>query len=389
MTYEAAIKTQLRDRLDSPSHDLTHLDTVLAYARSLGVTYGGDPDILTAAALLHDLGRNDPRLHGAASAARSAEMARDILAAVDFPPDRIEPTLLAIREHDQPDVRPASLEGRILKDADFLAGFGATGIVRAALWTGESGGTQADLLDRLERKMPARIASLEFEQSRQHARRDYLFVRLFLDRLHMDKTLRPLAAAPYVVIEGISGAGKSTQAKLLANRFDFLGPESLYLHEPTPFFKDVRDFIGADKTDRHYQTLLLLLDRYVTLRPQLETALANGQPIVADRSYLSTMVYQADPASDWLSAAHIAQLHSLLPQPTHLILLDLPADHAFARIEARGGERGSHETLELLRQHRERFLALRHDFPHMQVIDVTGREVDVVHASIWRALNLP
>lgn len=376
MTYEDAIKAHLRDRLDSASHSLDHLDAVLSYARGLAATYGGDDDVLTAAALLHDLGRNDKRLHGAASAEQSAQLARGILDAVAFPAEKIPLVLVAIGEHDQPELRPTALEGRILKDADFLAGFGAVGIARAALWTGESGGTIDNLLDRLERKMPARLASLEFPQSRQQAAGEYLFVRLFVEKLRAPAVMSPLPRAPYVVIEGISGAGKSTQADLLAGCFG----AALRLHEPTPWFKPLRDSLAADLTA---QAHLLLLDRYLNLRPQIESALASGTPVISDRSYLSSMVYQSEPP---LSAGLVALLHQIIPQPTHLFLLDVPAETALHRIEARGGERGRFETPDRLAAHRARFLSLRAYFPHMQVIDADAHTPAEIHDHLRAAV---
>lgn len=375
--YEHAIKAHLRDRLGSASHSMRHLDDVLGYARALGATCGGDPDVLTAAALLHDLGRNDKRLHGAASADKSAEMALDILTSVAFPAEKIPAVLQAIREHDQPELRPTQLEGRILKDADFLAGFGAVGIARAALWTGESGGTLDDLIDRLERKMAARIASLEFPQSRTQAGGDYLFVRLFLEKLRAPKSMPLRLTAPYVVIEGVSGAGKSTQADLLAGAY----AAALRLREPTDWFREMR---GATAADLTAQAHLLLLDRYLNLRPQIESALSAGTPVISDRSYLSSMVYQSDAP---LSMGLVALMHQIVPQPTHLFLLDLSPAEALRRIEGRGGERGRFETPELLALHRERFLELRAYFPQMQVIDAAAHSPADIHAHIRAAVT--
>ena len=69
-----------------------------------------------------------------------------------------------------------------------------------------------DLIERLERKMPVRLASLEFEQSRYHAMKESILVKHFIDRIQSSVTLTPLPSAPYVVIEGISGSGKSAHA---------------------------------------------------------------------------------------------------------------------------------------------------------------------------------
>jgi dTMP kinase len=386
--YEHAIRSALRGSLGSASHSMDHLDRVLGYALALRETYGGDLDVITAAVLLHDLGRNDKAIHGAASAQRSADDAQTLLQQVGFPADIIPAVQQAIAEHDQPDLRPATLEGRILKDADFLAGFGATGIVRAALWTGESGGTMDDLRHRLETKMAARIASLEFEQSRHQAMQDYLFVRLFLEQLDSDAPMLTLPPAPYVVIEGISGSGKSTQAEMLATRFAQEGYDPVRLHEPTPWYKEMRANLDARQRDRQTQLLLLLTDRYINVRFPIQDAQNAGQPVISDRSYLSSMVYQSE--TGWLSAANIAYLHTLVPQPTHLFLLDLPAEDALERIDARVeaglAPRGDFETLEQLTVHRERYQSLADYFPHLRVIDATLSE-DEIHELIWQAVS--
>src|SRR5690606_16122227 len=145
--YEEPIRRHLA-RMDlSASHgEENHLDRVLTFALALQSRYGGDVDVICAAVLLHDLGRSDPSLHGRASADLSVQRARDVLNLIGFPEAKVATTLQAIAEHDQPVVRPTTLEGRILKDADFLAGMGAMGVARSALWTGESGGSLADFL---------------------------------------------------------------------------------------------------------------------------------------------------------------------------------------------------------------------------------------------------
>ena len=382
--YEPAIRATMADLALSPSHGFEHLDRVAAYALALQRTYGGDRDVILAAALLHDLGRGDPSLRGSASAEESVRRAGPILASAGFPPDKTALVLQAIAEHDQPALRPTSIEGRILKDADFLAGFGAPGILRSAFWTAESGGTQADLADRLERKMAERLASLEFAQSRQEAQRQYLFVRLFLDRLRQPPVLAP-PTAPYVVFEGISGSGKSTQVALLEQRYRETGRDPLTFHEPSPWYRRIRTELGVAREDRVAQTLLLLVDRYQHGRPVIEGARTAGRPIIADRSYLSTLVYQA--GDGWLSPANIAHLHSVLPQPTAIVLLDIAPEEALRRIENRAGAAGEHETAEQMAAHRQQFLALPSLFPQMRVLDAGALDPEALHARVWAALH--
>lgn len=382
--YEPAIRAALAGVALSPSHGFEHLDRVAAFALALQQTYGGDRDVIMAAALLHDLGRSDTNLRGPASAEESARRAAPILAAIGFPAEKTPLVLQAIAEHDQPELRPSSIEGRILKDADFLAGFGAQGIVRSAFWTAESGGSQADFIDRLERKMAARLASLEFEQSRHHAQREYLFVRLFLDRLRQPPALRAVTT-PYVVFEGISGSGKSTQVALLEDHYRRVGRDPLSFHEPSPWYRRVRQELGVPRDDAVAQTLLLLVDRYQHGRPIIEQARAAGRPIIAARSYLSTLVYQAREGG--LAPANIASLHAVLPQPTAIFLLDIAPEEALRRIEARSEAAGEHETAEQMAIHRQRFLALPALFPEMRALDAGTLDPQALHAHIWSLLN--
>lgn len=382
--YEPAIRAALAGLALSPSHGFEHLDRVAAYALALQRTYGGDRDAILAAALLHDLGRGDPTLRGPASAQESVRRAGPLLASVGFPPEKTALVLNAIAEHDQPALRPSSIEGRILKDADFLAGFGAQGIVRSAFWTAESGGTQADFTDRLERKMLERLKSLEFAQSRHFAQREYLYVRHFLDRLRQPPVL-PALTTPYVVFEGISGSGKSTQVALLARHYRETGRDPLTFHEPSPWYRRTREELGIPREDRVAQTLLLLVDRYLHGRRTIEGAQAAGSPIIADRSYLSTLVYQAGEGG--LSPANIAYLHIVLPQPTAIFLLDIAPEEALRRIEGRAGSAGEHETAEQMAAHREQFLALPLLFPQLHVLDAGALDPEALHARVWALLN--
>ena len=388
-TYERPIRERLHKLDLSVSHGFEHIDLVLSYAIELQSTYGGDLDVITAAALLHDLGRSDPSYRGVESAVQSAKSALIILEDIEFPSEKISSVMQAIAEHDQSDLRPSTMEGRILKDADFLAGFGATGIIRSAMWTGETRGNMSDLVERLERKMAARFASLEFEQSRYHGMREYIFVKLFIDKLQSVDTLSPLPSAPYVVIEGISGSGKSIQMEMLRNHYIKEGYVPVTLHEPTPWYRQIRSALDVNKSDRSTQLLLLLLDRYINVRKVIQEALALGNPVISDRSYLSSMVYQA--GEGWQSASNIAYLHMILPQPTHIFLLDTTAQEAIHRIEVRAMSQeiplGEHETLDQLTFHRQQFLSLVDFFPHMHIINTQIYEPEAIHEQIWAILT--
>lgn len=388
-TYESAILVALQQHTLSASHTTEHLTSVLAFAKQLGATHHADIDILTAAVLLHDLGRSNTQLHGQASAEASTQAAEPLLQALDFPPHKIPLVLQNIADHDQPTLRPRHLEGRILKDADFLGGFGATGVMRSALWTGESGGSIADFVERIDTKMATRIQSLEFPESRQYAQERYVFVRLFLDKLRHDPCLLPDHPTDYIVLEGISGSGKTTQTRLLAEHLTRIGKPVELLHEPTPFHGQLRALIKPGD-DAAAQVLCFLVDRYLNIQPQIVAARSAGKQVVSDRSFISTLVLQA--RSGWLSPANLAYVHTLVAQPTHIIVLDLPAEEAHRRILARHHRDntpiGQHESLEHLRRDRQRFRDIATMYPGVHIIAADPEDSVTLHQTIRRKLHI-
>lgn len=119
-----------------PAHDFAHVLRVTALAERIARAEGADVEIVRAAALLHDLGREDRS--GRDHAEIAAERARAILAAQ--PPYKVEAVAQAIRRHRfRAGPPPDSLEARCLFDADKLDAIGAIGVARAFAYTGVIG----------------------------------------------------------------------------------------------------------------------------------------------------------------------------------------------------------------------------------------------------------
>jgi uncharacterized protein len=123
---------------DDPVHDFDHILRVLALAERIGVAEGADMDALRAAALLHDVGRDEAEAVGRDHALVAAARAREILAGA--PPDTVDAVVDAIMAHRfRSGPPPQSLEGRVLFDADKLDAIGAIGVARAFAYSGRAG----------------------------------------------------------------------------------------------------------------------------------------------------------------------------------------------------------------------------------------------------------
>ena len=375
----------------SPSHDRWHVDRVLEFARQLQEIHEGDLEVITAAVILHDLGRSDPSLHGEDSIQASINQAKRILEKIAFPPDKAEKVILAVQEHDNPDVTPSSIEGRILKDADFLAGFGAWGILRIALWAGETGGGVDQIMDRLENRMPKRLENLEFPESERWARKEMSFVRLFLASMREEPTLpKTPRKGKYIVLEGNSGSGKDTQAEILKEHLEQLGKKVVVVSEPGDHYKAIRDLL-QDKykkplDDPMLRRFILMADRFELVRERVRPALERGDVVISVRSFISTMVYQCENALD---VADVAYMHNFVPSPDILILYDIDTDTAIKRIEDRTKIKGGFENRDDLIRHRKRYLQICQSdiiiFP--TIIIEAAKSIDSVSAETWQAVK--
>jgi uncharacterized protein len=127
-----------------PVHDFDHVLRVYRMAERLAGEEGADLEIVRAAALLHDAQGSAPGGEGAERASHhhtSADFAGVILAAEGWPAERIAAVQHCIRAHRFRDISepPATLEARILFDADKLDVLGAIGIARVIAYAALDG----------------------------------------------------------------------------------------------------------------------------------------------------------------------------------------------------------------------------------------------------------
>lgn len=124
------------------AHGPDHSERVWRMAMRLGREMEANLEILTAAALLHDIGRaKESAGRGAICHAKyGAELAEPLLKELGFSADSIRKICHCIQAHRyRGSCPPQSLEAKILFDADKLDSIGAVGIGRAFLFAGQIG----------------------------------------------------------------------------------------------------------------------------------------------------------------------------------------------------------------------------------------------------------
>ncbi|HUH12053.1 MAG TPA: dTMP kinase [Longimicrobiales bacterium] len=99
----------------------------------------------------------------------------------------------------------------------------------------------------------------------------------------------------FIVLEGVDGCGKSTQARLLAGWLEARGVAVLLVREPggTALGEQLRAAL-LEGEDVHARTelLLMLAARSALVEERIRPALAEGRVVLADRFTLSSLAYQ-------------------------------------------------------------------------------------------------
>ncbi len=204
--------------------------------------------------------------------------------------------------------------------------------------------------------------------------------------------------APFITLEGGEGTGKSTQARLLAERLGAAGMDCLVTREPggSPFAERIRELLlGGDLPARAplAEALLFLAARADHVARVIAPALAEGRVVICDRFSDSTLVYQG--IAGRVPLATLAELDRLVvgeSKPDLTLIVDLPPEIGLARASARRSagtgvdpfeqrDLGYHETL------RAGFRTLAENHADRCVlIDGTG-SIDEVAARVWSAVK--
>ncbi|MDR1552275.1 MAG: dTMP kinase [Prevotellaceae bacterium] len=200
----------------------------------------------------------------------------------------------------------------------------------------------------------------------------------------------------FIALEGLDGAGKSTQIKLLENYFENKNKRNKYLHFPrfdTPFFGEMiakflrGDFGKINDVNPYIVALLFAHDR----RDASQTIynwLNQNHNVIVDRYVYSNIGYQCAKIADkdernalrnWILALEYDYFK--IPKPDISIFLDVPFAFTEDRLnEARNGNDRDYlngkqdiheENLELQRRVREIYIEQKDTDANFKVINCT------------------
>lgn len=196
-----------------------------------------------------------------------------------------------------------------------------------------------------------------------------------------------------VVIEGLDGAGTTTQARLVVEALRQRGTAAHLTREPSdgPVGRLIREMltgqhsIDGQPLSQTTFSLLFAADRLDHLQREVEPALARGEVVVSDRWYHSSLAYQGTAAD----RAWIDLLNQRARRPDLTILLRVRAETAARRRLAAGRAQELFEDLAMQERvaagYDQVFAALTDREP---VVVLDGeREIERVFVEVMRQLE--
>jgi dTMP kinase len=185
----------------------------------------------------------------------------------------------------------------------------------------------------------------------------------------------------FIVIEGLDGSGKTTQATILAKR---LSRRHKLILTAEPSQGKIGTFIRTaclyeeKRLPTEIEALLFAADRIEHIRNEVKPALDEGKLVICDRYYYSSLAYQGSVglSIDWIKTINTCALH-----PDFSVFIDVEPERVLNRLQRR---KSIMETLETQRKVREVYLKFVEEGELIRVDGDKPREVlaEVLYAKV-------
>lgn len=181
----------------------------------------------------------------------------------------------------------------------------------------------------------------------------------------------------FITIDGVEGAGKSTQIAFICQYLADKGIQVMLTREPggTDLGEKIRTLLLSNTTQSmraETELMLMFASRNEHVHEKIIPALQRGDWVLSDRFTDASYAYQGGGRG--LDIGRIAQLENWTLQgfaPDLTLLLDLPVKHGMLRIETRGEkDRIERESVAFFERVRQAYIDRAEQHPQrIQLID--------------------
>ena len=196
----------------------------------------------------------------------------------------------------------------------------------------------------------------------------------------------PPAKGVFIAIEGGEGIGKSTQSKLLKAWLEQEGETVVLSREPggSDLGIEIRKILLSHSTGEispRAEALLYAADRAHHVYSVIRPALAQGDVVISDRYFDSSIAYQG--AGRVLEPGEVARISRWATEslfPTLTIIIDLPPQVGLARLKSK--DRLESQPIDFHERVRQEFLQLAALDPERYVIIDGNQSIEDTHTAI-------
>jgi dTMP kinase len=175
----------------------------------------------------------------------------------------------------------------------------------------------------------------------------------------------PLPEPPFIVVEGLDGAGTTTQTERVAQMLRDRGQPAATSCEPSqgPVGTLIRQMLsmritvpdgkgGHRPVGRETLALLFAADRLDHLESHIEPTLGAGKAAISDRYYHSSFVYQGEGEGEHVDYEWVRTLNERARRPDLTVFLEAPVDLCLQRMAHRANRDIFESRASLKRLHR-------------------------------------
>ncbi len=198
--------------------------------------------------------------------------------------------------------------------------------------------------------------------------------------------------ATFITLEGIEGAGKTTQAKLLTQALKQKGINAITTREPGGIeaAESIRQILLHKDIEPITELLLYEASRAEHFCKIIKPALDSGKTVICDRFIDASVAYQGyGRGLDIKLINDLNRIATFGVEPDLTFVFDIPAQMAFERLKQRGNVLDRFERLDVkfYEKVRQGYMDLSIKYPKRVIVLDGTKDVEQIHKTVMEKIK--